>query len=376
MRKGYFFSGLLLVALLACPTLDAVALKANVIKVSGKVETSRNGRSGSWRPVKVKMALAHNYLIRTGENSSATLKIGDKGLITIHELSSMKLVTISRKKKNFKIKVKLFFGKLWNRFKKNVSGEKSSMSVDTPAAVAAVRGTSFFVESDKDSKNSTIGVWDGAVQVKSTRGGTKLVEKNYEIIVLYNKPLQDPIRMQQDKINREREFQETIKNLGVANAFPVARGIAEINDMQVNQARDTIRKAHLQVKGDKIIYKDFNKLKQAIARLYADTKYHPGKEVSGRQVRKGYARSLECLVKNSDRAGKKIKKWHGPYLDSDLKDPFGNQYGAYLRKSPRGNEYVVIYSLGLDKSPSRDDTETIYSMNRLKTDAQSEKKKR
>ncbi len=367
--------GLVVVVLFVCPTLEATALKAHVIKVSGKVEASRNGRSGSWYPLKIKMQLSRNYQIKTGENSSATLKIGDKGLITIHELSSMKLTTLQHKKKSFKIKVKLFFGKLWNRFKKNVSGEKSSMSVDTPAAVAAVRGTSFFVESDKESKNSTIGVWEGAVQVKATHGGTKLVEKHYEIIVLYNKPLQDPVRMQQDKINREREFQETIKNLGIANAFPVARGIAEINDMQVNQARDTIKKAHLQVKGDKIIYEDFKKLKQAIARLYADTKYHPGREVSGRQVRKGYARSLECLIKNGDRAGKKIKKWRGPYLDSDLKDPFGNKYGAYLRKSPRGNEYVVIYSLGLDKSPSTDDTETIYSMNRLKKDAQSAKKK-
>jgi hypothetical protein len=375
MKKNPVFYGLVVGALLVCSTLEAVSLKATVIKVTGKVEAK--SRSGSWRPLKLKAELSRDYYIKTGENSSATLKIGDKGLITIHELSSMKLSALSSKKKNFKVKVKLFFGKLWNRFKKNVGGENSSMSVDTPAAVAAVRGTSFFVESDKVSKNSTIGVWEGAVEVKASRGGTKkLVEKNYEIIVLYNKPLQDPVRMQQDKINREREFQETIKNLGVANAFPAARGIAEINDMQVNEARDTIQKAHLQVKGDKIIYKDFIKLKQAIARLYADTKYHPGKEVSGRAVRKGYGRSLECLIKNQDRAGKKIKKWHGPYLDSDLKDPFGNKYGAYLRKSPRGNEYVVIYSLGLDKSPSRDDTETIYSMNRLKQDAKNEKKKR
>ena len=40
--------GLLVVVLFACSTLEATALKAHVIKVSGKVEASRNGRSGSW----------------------------------------------------------------------------------------------------------------------------------------------------------------------------------------------------------------------------------------------------------------------------------------------------------------------------------------
>jgi hypothetical protein len=87
-------------------------------------------------------------------------------------------------------------------------------------------------------------------------------------------------------------------------------------------------------------------------------------------------------LENKDRGGKKIKKWKGPYIDSDLKDPFGGKYGVYFKKTPRGTEFLMLYSYGVDRLPDRrggrnnNDEETMYLIRRLKTDAEKEKKNR
>jgi hypothetical protein len=373
-------SGLRFFSLLACAVfcLNAVAadLEVKVIKVTGSAHYRKSG--GKWQEIKPELKLPENCQIKTAAKTEVSLEIPDKGLIKIHELSLIKLNKLTKKGKNVKVRVNLSFGKIWNRFKKNVKGESSDMTVETPAAVAAVRGTSFYVSSEEKTKTAKIGVWEGLVEVMGSRvAGSKMVKANYEIIVLYNKPLQDPIKMAREESNRAQEFQQAIDNMGMAAAFPAARGMVEINDMQTNQARDTLNKARMQLRGGEIVQKDFVKLKQAIARLYADTGYHPGKEVSGKEVRKGARNSLQCLLKDKDRAEKTIKKWKGPYIDSDLKDPFGGTYGVYYKKTPRGTEYLMLYSFGVDKLPGgNNDEETMYRITILENDAKAEKKNR
>ena len=380
MNKSRFF--LLLSCAVFCLNVSAANFKVKVVKVSGSALYRKNSQS-MWLLVKPDIMLSKSCQIKTKAKSEVSLEIPGKGLIKIHEMSFVKLEKLDKTGKSFAVKVKLSFGRIWNRFKKNITGESSSMSVETPAAVAAIRGTSFYVSSEQKTKTAKIGVWTGLVEVKSTRTmGSKMVKPNYEIIVLYNKPLQDPIKMARDEANRAKEFQQAIEGMGMAAAFPAARGMVEINDMQTNQARDTLNRVSMQMKGEKIVRKDFEKLKVSLARLYADTGYYPAKELSGKAVRKGARNSLKCLLKNKDRTGKKIRKWKGPYIDSDLKDPFGGYYGVYLKKTPKGTEIMMIYSMGVDKLPdvrggrNNNDEETMYPIYRLKRDAEKEKKKR
>lgn len=375
MRKLCFF--LLYSCAVFCISAVAANFEVKVVKVSGSALYRKNSQS-MWLLVKPDIMLGKSCQIKTKAKSEVTLEIPGKGLIKIHELSFLKLEKLDKTDKNFAVKLKLSFGRIWNRFKKNISGESSSMSVETPAAVASIRGTSFYVSSEEKSKTARIGVWTGLVEVKSTRVmGSKMVKPDYEIIVLYNKPLQDPIKMARDEANRAKEFQQAIEGMGMAAAFPAARGMVEINDMQTNQARDTLNRVSMQMKGGKIVQEDFKKLKVALARLYADTKYYPAKELSGKTVRKGAKDSLQCLLKNEDRAGKKIRKWKGPYIDSNLKDPFGGYYGVYLKKTPKGTEIIMLYSFGVDKLPGgNNDEEAMYPVSRLQRDAENEKKKR
>ena len=370
MRSVVFLSAAIMVLLLGTG-LNADEIKAKVLKVTGTV-SCKAGEKGEWNPLQEKAELGKDSFIETKEKSSVSLEIPEKGVIMIHELSSVALTSIDRSGQNFSIKVKMFFGTVWNRMKKNEKDEKSTLSVDAPAAVAAVRGTSFYVVSDEKTNDARIGVWEGSVDVTGRAGPeTKTVEPNFEIIVLFNKPIQDPVKMKMEEIRRERELQQNILNLGVSAMFPAARGMQEMNDMQLNEAADIVNKASAQIKGERIIQEDFKKLKKAVARLYADTGYVPNKDVSGTQIRKGSPTSLTCLLKDEDRTGAKIPKWKGPYLDSNLKDPFGGKYGAYLRKTP-GGEHLMLYSLGIDKMPSEDDVETLYKMQDLQNAAKAE----
>jgi len=373
MNKMRFF--LLIICSVFCLNATAVPFVMKVIKVTGSAHFRRSRRS-KWRTIKVKVELKRGYQVKTGPKSEVSLEIPGKGLVKIHERSLITLKQLNRKGKSFTVKVGLSFGKVWNRFKKSVKGESSSMEVETPAAVAAVRGTSFYVSSEENTKTAKIGVWTGLVEVKSTKKkGIKMVKPNHEIIVLYNKPLQDPMKMARDASNRAKEFQQAIENMGMAATFPAARGMVEINDMQTNRARDLVNKMGRQVRGGKIVQEDFKKLKISLARLYADTKYHPGKELSGKSVRKISRNSLRCLLENKDRKGTKIKKWKGPYIDSDLKDPFGGKYGVYLKKTPKGTEILMIYSYGVDKLPGgNNDEESMYLVRRLVTDAKKAKR--
>ncbi len=375
MKKLRLF--LLVACTVFCFNVKAAKLMVKVIKVSGPAQYRKGGRS-RWLKIKPGLQLFRNYQVKTGAKAEVSLEIPGKGLIKIHELSFIKLSELRKKGKSLTVRIKLSFGRLWNRFKKNIAGESSTMAIETPAAVAAVRGTAFYVDSDEKTKSARIGVWEGQVEVQGTStSGSKMVKANYEIIVLYNKPLQDPVKMARDKANRAKEFQQAIENMGMAAAFPAARGMVEINDMQTNQARDTLDRVRRQMKGGEIVQKDFKKLKTAIARLYADTKYHPGKNIAGKAVRKGARNSLQCLLVNKDRSGRKIRKWKGPYIDSDLKDPFGGKYGVYFKKTPRGTEYLMLYSFGVDRLPGgNNDEETMYIIRRLKRDAETEKKKR
>ncbi len=372
MRTVGFLSVAMIVLLLGTG-LSADEITAKVLKVTGTV-SCKSGEKGEWSPLQEKAELGKDSFIETKEKSSVSMEIPGKGVIMIHELSSVALTSIDRSGQNFNVKLKMFFGTVWNRIRKNEGDEKSTLSVDAPAAVAAVRGTSFYVVSDAKTNDARIGVWDGSVDVTGRSGpDTKTVEPNFEIIVLFNKPIQDPVKMKLEEIQRERELQQNILNLGVAAMFPAARGMQEMNDMQLNEATDIVNKAGAQIKGERIVQEDFKKLKKAIARLYADTGYVPNKDIAGNQVRKGSPTSLNCLLKDEDRAGAKIPNWKGPYLDSNLKDPFGGKYGVYLKRTPAGGEYVILYSLGIDKMPGEDDVESLYKLQDLQNDAKAEK---
>src|SRR5690606_14010872 len=182
----------------------------------------------------------------------------------VHAMSTVIISGLSGTEAKPQTKLELLVGKFWARRKSPEApaegGEKPAdnarMEVTTPAAVASIRGTAFYVESDEITKNARIGVWEGLVAVGSrqTRGG-KMVPAGAEILVLYNQPLIDPRKMEIERIKREQEFNKQLNELGLAGLF--GRDVAQVNEVLVNEAEGTIKDASAAKRGEEVVRKDF-----------------------------------------------------------------------------------------------------------------------
>lgn len=357
---------LLLCLLVAAPVLGRAA-DVVVVSVKGKTEY-RAAETAPWQALGKDVKLGVNASVRTYEGGEAVLSVGSRGVVTVHELSTLVVRRLDGPNEAPQSTFSLLVGMIWNRWKKAEEGAKdnSEMIIETPAAIASIRGTSFYVESDETTKDARVGVWNGRVAVVPARlkDRERMVEPGFEIIVLYNKLLVDPVKMEVEHIKREQQFNEEIESLGLAALFPATKGIAEINKVLVDEAETTIKTANAQQRGEAIVRADFVKIKEALAKLYADTEFLPGAGANKAAGKK----TLLCLTVNDDGKGGKIDGWKGPYMDTDYKDPFGNEYTVYQKKV--GNSVILMLSsLGLDKVVSDDDVEVPYSTRSLAEDA-------
>ncbi len=145
--KGYQFLVVCVTGLVVLFVFQAVVRAAGVISVQGSVQVQSPSDKG-WRKAEKGMQLATGDLIRTARNSVAevyldaekknTLRIEPKSLIT---LNSGTADTIDR--------LDLAKGKVYA----NLEGIKAGLSfeVNTPSAVAGVRGSSYSVYVERDS---------------------------------------------------------------------------------------------------------------------------------------------------------------------------------------------------------------------------------
>ena len=115
-----------------------------VIKfVVGKVRIKRDN---DFISAKLKTKLFNSDVISTGKNSEVHILVKNLGVFKIKADSEIKLVDLSRNSKIFLKK-----GKFLTALKK--LSKKESFIVDTPTAVAGVRGTSFPVSAEnKETK--------------------------------------------------------------------------------------------------------------------------------------------------------------------------------------------------------------------------------
>lgn len=246
MAKHLISTMAAMVCALLVVTARADDLQAEVMKLTGKADF-KVGEKAGWQQLREKMKLTATTVIRTGEGANVTLAVGSRGLVTIHELSTVTLTTMKERgargavsvqgaggstgvgtgKEETQIDLFLQQGKLWNKLKKKDSSEKTGMTIHTPAAVASVRGTSFFMSFEPDTKAATIGVWEGSVAVTSAtlKNELQTVNPGHRIVVRYNEPLTAPEKMPTDELQRQQQFEETLKGLDKAGHSPARPGM-------------------------------------------------------------------------------------------------------------------------------------------------------
>lgn len=126
-----------------------------VVKVKGTVESQKKSET-NWVNIWQSRMLTSGDKTRTGNDSRANIRLADQSIITIgaNTVVEMSTIEISKDKRN--VKCVLDYGKIKVKVGK-FFGTDSNFEVETPNAVLAARGTEFYVEQQKITKQ------DGAI---------------------------------------------------------------------------------------------------------------------------------------------------------------------------------------------------------------------
>ncbi len=156
-----------------CGTVIAAPQRIELKEIIGKVQVRREA-SSRWRPARPGMRIQQGWGVRTYVESSVKLlfqtgsvvKIGEKSAVTISE------AVVDQAGKSSGTSVNMLTGKLWSNVKK-LASKKSKFEVETPTAVASIRGTRFGVYATKNK--TAVDVHSGNVRVRP-RGSDNFVD--------------------------------------------------------------------------------------------------------------------------------------------------------------------------------------------------------
>jgi hypothetical protein len=134
--------------------------------------------ASDWKELSGNKELKEGDLIKTNSQGQAQLTFGNQARVLIKGNSKLKVV---KNKQNLELtKVKLSLGEVLVKFINNVNS-KQQFEVETPSAVAGVRGTLFKVAVN-ENQETTVAVDEGEVAV-SSGGEEVLINKGQGAIV-------------------------------------------------------------------------------------------------------------------------------------------------------------------------------------------------
>lgn len=141
MKRTVFFILLLNGAVLVFAQNPAAYIR----EITGTVELKRPG-STRWRSAVLGERIEEKAIISTGFGSAAVIAVGDT-LLTVKALTRLSLDVLLKKDDTETVNVGLNTGRIKADVKPPAGG-KTSFSVQTPSATAAVRGTSFAMDTN------------------------------------------------------------------------------------------------------------------------------------------------------------------------------------------------------------------------------------
>jgi hypothetical protein len=167
VKQTTFLLSFILVILIVILSANQSAGK-NFGKISlplGKVEV-QSGGTGDWAKAKPNFPVKEGDIIRTLAKSRCEITLVGGGKVRIGENAELVLNTANVKpmEKNFNASLKR--GNIWVSAKA-AFGEKKNVSVRTPTAVAAIRGTKYRAKAGEDE--SEVLVYEGKVDVNAVK---------------------------------------------------------------------------------------------------------------------------------------------------------------------------------------------------------------
>lgn len=173
-------SAILLYSHFTPPAIAQISAKLRIVK--GEVRVRQNERIG-WLRARNGAALGVGDSVRTLTSGLVTVTYFEKSITRLSPNSEISLKETGRLKDSTRatrITLKQVLGKSWQRVEKQARNE-SRFEVETPAAVASVRGTVFRVDVERSGK-SVFYVFNGVVEIKA--GGKRVSLTSGEKIIV------------------------------------------------------------------------------------------------------------------------------------------------------------------------------------------------
>jgi hypothetical protein len=136
--------------------------------------------------------IPQNGSVKT-ENGTAEIVFGNKARVKLDKNTELNISTLDIKDgvdQNFKIVLKLLFGRIWNRVV-NLSDKTSFYEVETQDTVSAVRGTKF--EVSFLGATTTVRVFENKVAVSLVENADKKIDVAENKMVVLNKQSVDSV---------------------------------------------------------------------------------------------------------------------------------------------------------------------------------------
>ena len=148
---------------------NAQQQRATIKNIIGQVEVSSTGQA-KWRPARVGMSVSMGNDVRTYVESSADLQLESGTVIKIGENTVMTVSKLLQGSGDGPANtgMKVGTGKIWANVKK-LTNANSTFEVETPTAVASIRGTRLGVS--VDAQGTAVDVYEGLVMVREKSTG-------------------------------------------------------------------------------------------------------------------------------------------------------------------------------------------------------------
>lgn len=145
----------------AAPT-DSSA--AEIVSLQGAGEV-RSVKDRSWSTASIGMGLAPGTFVRTGDASRMAILFYDETQVRLGQNSQLQIKEVVEAGRAPATRLRLDAGRSWTRAK----APSGRMTMETPAAIAAIRGTDWVMEVAADGA-STLTVLSGVVELSNEKG--------------------------------------------------------------------------------------------------------------------------------------------------------------------------------------------------------------
>jgi hypothetical protein len=166
---GLLLSSIFLTSLIGC-TGSKAATPAFISFIEGTIEMKKPS-AVDWVAAKIKDSLAENDIVRTGANSNAAITFFDGSVITLEANTRIEIKQLTSSKPT-SIRLKQEIGETVSTIEKLIDSA-SRYEIETPVAVAGVRGSQMRVTVAKD----------GTTEVQNLEGKISVTAQGVEVAI-------------------------------------------------------------------------------------------------------------------------------------------------------------------------------------------------